>query len=111
MTFEGSNFDIFSGITAPLVFYFGFINPVLNKKWIIVWNVLCLCLVLNVVIAGILSAPTAFQKLSFDQPNVAISFFPFSWLPSFIVPVVIFSHLVAIRRLSRSQTGQLQQSK
>ena len=31
MTFEGKNLDILSGITAPFIFYFGFIRKKLNK--------------------------------------------------------------------------------
>jgi hypothetical protein len=33
MTYEGWNFDILSGITAPLIFYFVFIKPVLSKPF------------------------------------------------------------------------------
>ena len=32
MTFEGRNFDILSGLTAPLVFYFGFVKQKLPKN-------------------------------------------------------------------------------
>ena len=102
MTFEGRNFDIFSGITAPLVAYFGFTSEKLNKKIILYWNVICLLLVLNVLTIGILSAPFAFQVFSFIQPNIAILHFPFVWLPTFIVPLVLFGHLVSIRQLLKS---------
>lgn len=99
MTFEGRNFDILSGITAPLIAYFGFHRNRLDKKILLIWNVICLLLVLQVVITGILSAPTPFQKLSFDQPNVAVLYFPIVWLPGIVVPIVIFGHLVALKRL------------
>jgi hypothetical protein len=99
MTLEGNNIDIISGITAPLIAYFGFEKNKLNKKMIIAWNVLCLALVANVVCIGIFSLPTPVQQLAFDQPNIAILYFPFVWLPTFIVPVVMFCHLVSLRRL------------
>jgi hypothetical protein len=98
MTFEGRNFDIISGLTAPFIYYFGFIKKQLNEKIIAAWNIVCLVLLINIVITAILSAPFAFQKLAFEQPNVAILYFPFVWLPCCIVPIVLFSHLVAIRR-------------
>jgi hypothetical protein len=66
---------------------------------LVAWNIICLGLVLNVVIHGILSAPTAFQILAFDQPNIAVLYFPFQWLPAFVVPAVIFSHLICLRDL------------
>jgi hypothetical protein len=101
MTFEGRNFDIISGLTAPVVAFFCFHKNVLNKKIALVWNFICLGLLLNIVINALLSAPFAFQKFGFDQPNVAVAFFPFIWLPSFVVPLVLFSHLVCIYRLIR----------
>jgi hypothetical protein len=99
MTFEGRNFDIFSGLTAPLAWYFGYRKPVLPRRMLVAWNIICLALVLNVVIQGILSAPTVFQKLAFDQPNIAVLYFPFQWLPAFVVPAVIFSHLICLKNL------------
>ena len=99
MTFEGRNFDIISGLTAPLVYYFGFVKKILSPKIILLWNFVCLGLLFNIVINAILSAPTPFQQFAFDQPNIAILYFPFVWLPGIIVPLVLFSHLAAIRQL------------
>jgi hypothetical protein len=99
MTFEGRNFDILSGLTAPLIFYFGFVRQKIHKKIILVWNIICLCLLVNIVVIAILSAPFPFQKFAFDQPNVAVLYFPFIWLPCCLVPLVLLSHLAAIRQL------------
>lgn len=101
MTFEGRNFDILSGLSAPLVAYFGFTKNRLSKKFMLAWNTICLLLLLNIVVNAVLSAPFPFQQFAFNQPNIAILYFPFIWLPGFIVPVVLFSHLVLIRRLSK----------
>jgi hypothetical protein len=103
MTFEGRNFDIISGLTAPLVYYFGFVKKTMSRKWILAWNFMCLALVLGVVVQGILSVPGPIQQLGFDQPNIAILYFPIIWLPAFIVPVVIFTHLVSVRKLFYSE--------
>jgi len=99
MTFEGRNFDLFSGLTAPAIYYYGYYKKYIHKKILIGWNLICLGLVLNIVITGILAAPTPFQQLAFDQPNIAILYFPYVLLPSVIVPIVIFAHLVSIRQL------------
>jgi hypothetical protein len=103
MTFEGRNFDIISGLTAPIIFYYGFVNVKFGKKVIIAWNYLCLVLLLNIVFNSVLSSPFPLQKFAFEQPNVAILYFPFNLLPSLIVPIVLLSHLVVIRRLSKSE--------
>ena len=99
MTFEGRNLDILAGITAPLIAYFGLQQKKLGRIPILLWNILSLGLLLNIVVNGVLSAPLAFQKFAFDQPNVALLNFPFSWLPAYIVPTVLFGHLVSIRQL------------
>ena len=99
MTFEGHNFDILSGITAIAVFYFGYVKKLLSRTILIAWNIACLFLLVNIVVTAILSAPFPFQQFAFDQPNVAILIFPFVWLPGFLVPMVLFSHLATIRGL------------
>ena len=98
MTFSGLNFDIIAGLTAPFIYY-GYIKKKINRTAVLIWNTVCLCLLINVVALAILSAPSPFQQFGFTQPNVAILNFPFSWLPTFIVPVVLFSHLASIRKL------------
>src|SRR6476646_1830312 len=99
MTFEGRNFDILAGLTAPFVAYYGFRKRRMSRPFLIGWNIAALLLLLNIVVNAILSAPFPFQQFAFDQPNVAVLYFPFVWLPSFIVPLVLFSHLVVLRRL------------
>ena len=99
MTFEGRNFDIIAGITAPLIYYIFFISKKLSRKALLIWNVVSLLLLLNIVFHAILSIPSPFQQMAFEQPNIGILYFPYLWLPCFIVPVVLFSHLVAIRKL------------
>ena len=99
MTFEGRNFDIISGLTAPLIYYLGFVRRKLSANSLIVWNFLCLAILLFTVSNAILSAPTPFQKFAFDQPTVAVLYFPFVWLTAVVVPIVIFSHLISIRLL------------
>lgn len=101
MTFEGRNFDIFSGLTAPIIFYFGFVKNKLNKTVLLIWNFICLGLLINIVANAVLSAPFPFQQFAFDQPNIAVLYFPFNWLPACIVPLVLFSHLASIRQLKK----------
>ncbi|TAH09231.1 MAG: hypothetical protein EAZ13_00315 [Sphingobacteriia bacterium] len=103
MTFEGRNFDIIAGFTAPFIFYFGIIKNKISDKLLIVWNVLSLALLINIIIIALLSAKTPLQQFAFDQPNIALAHFPFNWLPSIIVPLVLFSHLTSLRQIIMSQ--------
>lgn len=99
MTYEGRNFDIISGITAPIIFWLAFRNGSINKNLLLVWNFIALGLLLNIVIHALLAFPSSFQQLAFEQPNRAIIYFPFIWLPTVIVPLVLFSHLASIWQL------------
>lgn len=99
MTFHGLNFDILAGITAPFIAYFGFRKSIISKPFLFLWNIISLILLLIIILLSILSFPSEIQQYAFDQPNVGMLHFTFFWLPSFIVPFVFFSHLVAIRRL------------
>lgn len=99
MTFEGRNFDILAGISAPIIAYFGLTRTNLKRQTILIWNLICLGLLINIVVNALFSAPSPIQKFAFDQPNIAILYFPFSWLPTFIVPIVLFGHLTSIKQL------------
>jgi hypothetical protein len=99
MTFEGRNFDIISGLTALPMAWYAFQNDTIKRTPLLIWNIVCLALVCIIVFIAILSVPTPIQQFGFEQPNVGVLKFPFGWLPSFIVPVVVFSHVVSIRLL------------
>lgn len=101
MTFDGRNFDILAGITAPIIYYFA-IRQKYRKAVLIAWNLICLVLLLNIVSIAILSLPLEFQKFGLEQPNYAVLQFPFTWLPSVVVPIVLLSHLLSLRSLLRS---------
>lgn len=104
MTFAGRNFDILAGITAPFAAYFG-LQQKIRPGVMLIWNIVSLGLLLFIIANAILSAPTPIQKFGFDQPNVALLYFPFVLLPAVVVPVVLFSHLVALRQMLFEQAG------
>lgn len=101
MTFTGRNFDILAGITAPIIAYI-FTKKRINKNILLLWNLVGLGLLFNIVVNALLSAPGPLQQFAFEQPNIAIVYFPFSWLPTFVVPVVMFAHFASIRQLLRA---------
>lgn len=103
MTFEGRNYDIVSGLTVPIIYYLGFVKKQFNTRLLLIWNFICLGLLFNIVVHAVLSAPFPFQQLAFDQPNIAVLHAPFNGLPSCVVPLVLLSHLAAIRQLLRSK--------
>lgn len=93
MTFEGGNLDILSGISAPVIWYFGYQKQKISRGWLIAWNLVCLGLLFNIVVRALLSL----------SPSMALVHFPYSWLPGFVVPAVLLTHLVALRQLIKNK--------
>jgi hypothetical protein len=96
MTFEGRNFDILSGITAPIIAWLAFRHGKTNRLLLIIWNIFALFLLFNIVATAAFSVPSPIQQLAFEQPNRAVLYFPFVWLPSIVVPIVLFSHIASL---------------
>ncbi|MFL6469008.1 MAG: hypothetical protein ACJ72Z_13705 [Pyrinomonadaceae bacterium] len=105
MTYEGWNFDILSGITAPLIYWLAFRNGQTNRTILIVWNLLALGLLANIVAIAFMSFPSPIQRFGFEQPNIGITYLPFIWLASIVVPIVLFSHLASLWKLVRGKVS------
>ena len=102
MTFEGNKPGYPSGISAPVIYYLVFVRKKYARRNYLVLGISCLLLLLNIVITAILAVPYPFQQLVFDQPNRAVLYLPYIWLPAFIkIAVVFFSHLVLMRQIMR----------
>lgn len=99
MTFEGRNPDILIGITAPLVAYFGYHKKILPRWSLILWNFAGLVTLFNIVTIAILSAPTNFQVFTNEPHNTLVMYFPYVFIPFFLVPLALFGHLYYLKRL------------
>lgn len=98
MTFEGGNLDILAGITAIGMALWAFRSE-LKTRALLIWNVASLLLLINIIVRAALAAPYVTQQIAFSQPNIGVLYFPMIWLPSIIVPIVLFTHLVSIGQL------------
>ncbi len=101
MTFEGSNPDIISGITAPMV-WLAYGRGMIGNGGLLIWNVACLVCYSTSSFRPSFPPLPLFQQFAFDQPNAAVLKAPFVLLPSFIVPAVLFAHVAAIMKIERS---------
>ncbi len=98
MTFERGNIDMLFGLSAPILWW-AYTRGHIARRGVLVWNTLALLGVLNAFVRAMLSAPFRFERLAFDQPTIAILYFPFILLPAFLVPAVLFGHLAIYRKL------------
>lgn len=99
MTFEGRNFDVLVGLTAPFIAYYCFIKKSWPLRVALVWNFVGIAFLLHIVIVAMLSTPYPFRQFMNEPANMVVFYFPFIWLPAFVVPFALLLHLVAIRRL------------
>lgn len=100
MTFEGRNFDVVSGLTAPLMIWLAFpSNGPPRRGLLLVWNFVCLGLLINIVGTAVAASPYFAERFHFETVNIGVLYFPFIWLPCLIVPVVLLAHAAAIRKL------------
>jgi hypothetical protein len=65
-----------------------------------------LALLVNIVLRAALSVPTPLQQFGLEQPNIAILYFPYVWLPGIVVPVVFAAHVASIRQLIRKDNSR-----
>jgi len=105
MTFEGRNFDILSGITAPIIYFLAFRGGRVNRPLLIAWNISALILLFNIVITAVLAFPAFSSNLPPALQNRAVTYFPYIWLPTVIVPIVLFSHLASLWKLLKNSTN------
>lgn len=99
MTFEGRNYDIIIGLTAPIIVYYCFNRKIWPPKIALVWNIAGLILLGQAVTLAILSMPYSFRVYMNEPANTIAFHFPFIWLPAFVVPFAFFLHLISIKRL------------
>ena len=97
LTYEGANFDILVGLSAPVVAWL-VARGWLSTRLALAWNALGLVLLANIVARAILTTP-ALQVLSTEVPNRAVGTFPFTFLPGVMVPLALILHVLAIRAL------------
>jgi len=102
MTFSGGNPDILAGLSTPCIYYIGVMRSGMKWRLMVLWNFLCLGLLLNEIFRAVLSVPFVFQTIGLDQPNVLILQFPFVLLPGVVMPILLCAHMVVIRNLVKA---------
>ena len=105
LTFEGSNYDIIVGISAPFAGLFLVGMRSKSRFGALIWNVAGIVLLANIVYLAISCTPYPFQHLCLDTPNTFVFEFPYIWLPTFVVPAVLFCHVVSIYQLVTTRDG------
>ena len=100
LTFQGANFDILIGASAPVIAWLASRGP-FEMRLAFIWNALGLVSLANVVIRSALTARGPLHILHSEVPNLAIGTFPYTFIPGFLAPLAVVLHVFAIRSLRR----------
>jgi hypothetical protein len=98
MTFEGRNFDILAGVSAPIITLL-LSQKKLSNTVAIIWNLLCLGLLINIVSIALMSTPTPIRVFMNEPASTIVGQFPISWLPGFLVPLAYTLHFFSLKQL------------
>ncbi len=102
MSFEGRNFDVISGLTAPFAARF-LVN---SRVGLIAWNLLSLGLLINILAIAILSMPTPFRVFMNEPANTVVATFPYIWLPGLLVPMAYGLSFLSLRQMGVVKKAQ-----
>ena len=103
VTIEGYNFDMFIGISAPIVGLL-FLREMVSEKVLVIWNYLGL-LVLATVIFVFMTTIFAPGIYGFESTPMPMEFthYPYTLVAGFLMPVAVFVHILSIVQLTREK--------
>ena len=98
LTFEGANFDILVGLSAPLIAWIS-TRGRRGLQLALGWSWLGLLILANTAARFILTTPGPLHLLHTEIPNLAPGTFPYAFIPGFFAPLAVILHILAIRAL------------
>ena len=104
MTYDGLNFDIFAGLTAPAMAWLVWRGKV-GSYAIWAWNVFGLVLLAEAIVIAALSMPTEFRVFTNEPASTFVTYAPYVWLPTVLAPAALLGHLLVLRWLVASCSG------
>jgi hypothetical protein len=99
-TFEGYNFDILCGLTAPIVGWLVLNVKLVPRKFLIVWNIACMLVLANIVIIfnTLILKP---ELWGYSSSPIAKEFAtaPYLYIAAVYMPVAVFLHIMSLKKL------------
>ncbi|MCX2742998.1 hypothetical protein OO013_03930 [Mangrovivirga sp. M17] len=96
VSFDGTNYDILVGLTAPVIGVL-FMRDKITRKWVLAWNIGAL-IILTFTGYSFVSTYYIHPEFSSDVSRELLTEFPFILLPGLLLPLAIFYHIVSIRQ-------------
>jgi len=99
MTFVGFNYDIIIGLTAPIAAFVFFRPGRIQKSAAVVWNIFGILILMSIMFIAVTSIPGDLRLFMNEPSNEFVAYFPFVWIPGFIVPFALAMHLFSLKQL------------
>ncbi len=99
LTFEGTNMEIYVGITAPLVAWLATRGRG-GLRLSFAWNILGLLVLANIVVSAVGTTPGPLNLIHAEVPDLMIGTFPYMFIPGFFVPLAVVMHILALRAMN-----------
>lgn len=103
-TFEGYNFEIVTGLLAPVVAFGVYRKRWFSEKWALYFNYAGL-VTLAIIIFIVMSSLYYPQFWGDTEPRIKAAFseVPYLFLPGFLAPMAIFAHIFSIIQIRKSR--------
>jgi hypothetical protein len=101
MTFEGANFDVVIGASAPIIAWL-LATQRIGRRVALVWSVVGILMLVNVIVRSVLTTPGPTHLITSDFANRAVTLFPYTFIPPFLAPLAMILHVLSIRSLLRA---------
>lgn len=102
-TFEGYNFEIFTGLLAPVVAFGIYRKKWFSEKWALYFNYAGIA-TLGIIVFIVMSSLYYPQFWGDTEPRIKAVFseLPYLFLPGFLAPMAIFAHVFSIIQIRKS---------
>jgi len=102
ITYEGLNFDIMIGLSAPLIAWVS-TRGRWGERLAFGWNIAGLITLANAIALSALTAP-GLEIIHSEVADKALGLFPFTYVAGFFAPLAIALHALSIRALRATNT-------
>ena len=102
VTIEGYNFDMVLGISAPIIAFLAFGKNLISEKMVMAWNYVGLLVLASVIFVFLTTTffPSFYGNATNLMP-IAFTYYPYTLVPGFLMPVAVFLHVLSIVQLRR----------
>ena len=104
VTFEGYNYDILFGFSAPIIGFLAFNRKVISNNGLLIWNYLGLVVIAFIIF--LFTTTTYFPEIWGSTETLAnkeMVMAPYVYVAAFLMPSAVFMHVVSIIQLRKKK--------